>query len=123
MVANSSGRAGRRRCTGHWGWAAKEQPVHRSRGILLLFLLGRTEDTIVQPFIPLETTCSTSRCLCLIQTNVLRLSYVSLWQSFLIRGCVNSIDIFITFGGSRGYFPAGEVLSLQFSIPPAAPTV
>lgn len=81
-----------------------------------------TADNITQPFLLLETMCSTTCCSHLIQTDVLRLSYAWLWQSFLISDCVNSIDIFITFGGSREYFPAGEVPSLQFSSPPAAPT-
>lgn len=88
----------------------------------ILLSLGCTADNITQPFLLLETMCSTTCCSHLIQTDVLRLSYAWLWQSFLISDCVNSIDIFITFGGSREYFPAGEVPSLQFSSPPAAPT-
>lgn len=62
----------RHRCTALQGWAAEEHPVPGSPGILLLFLPGCAEDTVTQPFIPLENTGSTSQCL--IQTNVLRLS-------------------------------------------------
>lgn len=119
MVAQSSDHASS--CTAQWGWAAEEQLMCES--ILLLLLLDCTEDAITQPLTLLKTMSSTAHCLHLIQTDVLRLSYAWLWQSVLISDCVNSIDIFITSGGSKEYFPAGEVPSLQFFFPPAAPTV
>lgn len=113
MVAQSSGHASS--CTAQRGWAAEEQPMCKS--ILLLLPLDCTEDAIAQPLMPLKTMCNTARCLHLIQTDVLWLSYAWLWQSFLISDCVNIIDIFTTLGGSREYFPAGEVPSLQFFFP------
>lgn len=66
--------------------------------------LGVQEMPPSNPFLPLENMCSTSRCSCLIQTNVLRLWYAWLWQSFLIRGCVNVLTFLSLLGEVEDIF-------------------